>query len=444
MNSVDHKGFLMFLSHWELLSELPPAMFKRVMQAIFSAAGADCGMPEDMELVERIAFTALSGDVQRSLDKYDERRRKCATAGSKGGRRKAENAAEAKSDENAPAGLDHASDAGNGAANASDARNNVANCSDARNNVANYSDARNNAANCSDARNNVANASDARNDVANASDARNGVANGSDARNGVANGSDARNNVANASDARNDVANCSDARNDVANASDARNDVANCSDARNDVANCSDARNGVANGSDARNCLANLAKEKDKATDKAMVTDKAKARAMDKENKKPLSVVDAAAPDQTAACAAGAAPHTEAPPLSAAHTEPSCAQPSPRAVNAHFEALWALYPIKRGKNQVSKRAKRQLMSVDTAAMQTAIARYVAEVEASAFDRQWLNGSTWFNGRYLDYLGEGYAPPPVSGSKPSARSRETSYRSAEEASACAARYAALEE
>ena len=384
MNSADHKGFLMFLSHWELLSELPPAMFKRVMQAIFSAAGADCGMPEDMELVERIAFTALSGDVQRSLDKYDERRRKCATAGSKGGRRKAENAAEAKSDEDAPAGLDHASDAGNDAANASDARNGVANCSDARNNVANASDA--------------------------------------------------RNNVANASDARNNVANCSDARNNVANGSDARNDVANCSDARNGVANCSDARN----------CLANLAKEKDKATDKAMVTDKAKARAMDKENTKPLSVVDAAAPDQTAACAAGAAPHTEAPPLSPAHTGPSHAQPSPKAVNAHFEDLWALYPIKRGKNQVSKRAKRQLMDVDAAAMQTAIARYVAEVEASAFDRQWLNGSTWFNGRYLDYLGEGYVPPPASGVPASVRSRETSYRSAEEARACAARYAALEE
>lgn len=175
-----------------------------------------------------------------------------------------------------------------------------------------------------------------------------------------------------------------------------------------------------------------------------MVTDKAKARAMDKENKESLSIVDAAAPDETAACAAEAAPHTETLPLSAAHTGPSHAQPSPRAVNAHFEALWALYPIKRGKNQVSKRAKRQLMDVDIAAMQTAIARYVAEVEASAFDRQWLNGSTWFNGRYLDYLGEGYVPPPESGAKPSARSRETSYRSAEEASACAARYAALEE
>lgn len=331
MNSVDHKGFLMFLSHWELLSELPPAMFKRVMQAIFSAAGADCGMPENMELVERIAFTALSGDVQRSLDKYDERRRKCATAGSKGGRRRAENA-----------NANHAAEA----------------------------------------------------DVVTGTE----------------------------------------------EASDASNVQANVSGASNVQANASDAWNVQAKSSDASFFQANQAKDKDK--DK--VTDKAKARAMDKENKKPLSVVDAAAPDQTAACAAGAAPHTETLPLSTAHTGPSHAQPSPKAVNAHFEALWALYPIKRGKNQVSKRAKRQLMDVDTAAMQTAIARYVAEVEASAFDRQWLNGSTWFNGRYLDYLGEGYVPPPESGAKPSARSRETSYRSAEEARACAARYAALEE
>ena len=411
MNSVDHKGFLMFLSHWELLSELPPAMFKRVMQAIFSAAGADCGMPENMELVERIAFTALSGDVQRSLDKYDERRRKCATAGSKGGRRRAENAnANHAAEADVVTGTEEASDASDVQANASDASNVQAKSSDAWNGQAN------------------------------ASDAWNVQANASDAWNVQAKSSDAWNVQAKSSDAWNSQANASDASNVQAKSSDASNVQANASDAWNSQANASDAWNVQAKSSDASFFQANQAKDKDK--DK--VTDKAKARAMDKENKKPLSVVDAAAPDQTAACAAGAAPHTETLPLSTAHTGPSHAQPSPKAVNAHFEALWALYPIKRGKNQVSKRAKRQLMDVDTAAMQTAIARYVAEVEASAFDRQWLNGSTWFNGRYLDYLGEGYVPPPESGAKPSARSRETSYRSAEEARACAARYAALEE
>ena len=415
MNSVDHKGFLMFLSHWELLSELPPAMFKRVMQAIFSAAGADCGMPEDMELVERIAFTALSGDVQRSLDKYDERRRKCATAGSKGGRRRAENAS-----------ANHAAEA------------------DVVSEAEEASDASNVQANASDASNVQAKSSDASNVQAKSSDAWNVQAKSSDAWNVQAKSSDASNVQAKSSDAWNVQAKSSDASNVQANASDAWNVQAKSSDAWNVQAKSSDAWNVQAKSSDASFFQANQAKEKDKATDKDKVTDKAKAMAMDKDNKESLSIVDAAAPDETAACAAEAAPHTEAPPLSAAHTGPSHAQPSPKAVNAHFEALWALYPIKRGKNQVSKRAKCQLMDVDTAAMQTAIARYVAEVEASAFDRQWLNGSTWFNGRYLDYLGEGYVPPPASGAPASARSRETSYRSAEEASACAARYAALEE
>ena len=342
----EYKGFLMFLSHWEMLSELPPDVFKRVMQALFATAGADCEMPEDMNLVERIAYTALSGDVQRSLSKYDERRRKCATAGRKGGLRKAENAEASKNNEDALV---------------------------------------------------VQIDADGINDEA---------------------------------------ATLSDARNNVANASDARNNVANASDARNDVANASDARNDVANASDARNIVANLAKDKDKATDKA------KAMAMAKDGIKPLSFVDAGPLRWAGTCAAGAAPEARVPLPSSAS---GSGTPSGREVNAHFETLWALYPSKRGKNQVTAKAKRRLMQVDAAAMETAIARYVAEVEVAPYDRQWLNGSTWFNGRYQDYLGDDYAPKPVlSGARPSARSRETSYRSNEEERSRAAYIAALEE
>lgn len=71
-----------------------------------------------------------------------------------------------------------------------------------------------------------------------------------------------------------------------------------------------------------------------------------------------------------------------------------------------------MYPSKRGKNQVSDKTKRALMGVRTEDMRKAIDRYVAEKEAAPYDRQWLNGSTWFNGRYLDYLGDDYTPPPV--------------------------------
>lgn len=381
MNSVDHKGFLMFLSHWDIIGELPAESFKRVLQAVFSTVGAPCSMPEDMSLLERVAFAAVEGDVRRSLDLYDERRRRRVEAGRKGGRKKAENASKM-------AATTFAMEVGH--ACEEDGMANDAALDDA------YSSTSGIAINVSEESDAYSSKSSIATNASEESDAYSSKAS-------IATNASFENNAYSSK---------------PSNAKNARNaSLAN---------------------------LANLHKEKDKATDKDKVTDKAKARAMDKENKKTLSVVDAAAPDETAACAAGAAPHTETPPLSAAHTGPSHAQPSPKAVNAHFEALWALYPIKRGKNQVSKRAKSQLMDVDAAAMQTAIARYVAEVEASAFDRQWLNGSTWFNGRYLDYLGEGYVPPPESGAKPSARSRETSYRSAEEASACAARYAALEE
>lgn len=86
-----------------------------------------------------------------------------------------------------------------------------------------------------------------------------------------------------------------------------------------------------------------------------------------------------------------------------------------------------MYPSKRGKNQVSDKTKRQLMGVRTEDMKCAIDRYVAEKEAAPYDRQWLNGSTWFNGRYLDYINDDYTPPPDA-SKPKGKGYR--YKSAE--------------
>lgn len=78
--------------------------------------------------------------------------------------------------------------------------------------------------------------------------------------------------------------------------------------------------------------------------------------------------------------------------------------------NEHFERLWALYPQKRGKSGVSEAKRRALLKVSVEEMARAIDRYKAEVEAASFERQWLNGSTWFNGRYADYLDATYEPP----------------------------------
>ena len=140
--------------------------------------------------------------------------------------------------------------------------------------------------------------------------------------------------------------------------------------------------------------LANL--PKDKATDKdnAMDTD------MDNV---------CMAPD--GACAADAAPH--------AHTasQRSAKSSLSKEEAEHFEALWQLYPVKRGKNQVKPAQRKRLAAVSVEEMQRAIERYLEEVKASPADRVWKNGSTWFNGDYEDYLDANFEPAPqIAGTK----------------------------
>lgn len=80
----------------------------------------------------------------------------------------------------------------------------------------------------------------------------------------------------------------------------------------------------------------------------------------------------------------------------------------------HFEKLWALYPAKKGKNLISDKRKRDLLSVSVEEMERFINRYQGEIEndhKNGFPRQWLNGSTWFNGRWQDYSDDDYQPAP---------------------------------
>lgn len=140
--------------------------------------------------------------------------------------------------------------------------------------------------------------------------------------------------------------------------------------------------------------LANL--PKDKATDKDNAMDK------DMDNV-------CMAPD--GACAADAAPH--------AHTasQKSAKSSLSKEEAEHFEALWQLYPVKRGKNQVKPAQRKRLAAVSVEEMQRAIERYMEEVKASPADRVWKNGSTWFNGAYEDYLDANFEPAPqIAGTK----------------------------
>lgn len=170
------------------------------------------------------------------------------------------------------------------------------------------------------------------------------------------------------------------------------------------------------------------AKDKDNASAKASANDNVNAK--DNASAKDKSTAAQSAAGAPAASGAADAPKGR---TAATHTHAfspsSQANPSPSAAEAHFEALWRLYPVKRGKDKVSSESKQALLTVSEREMQQAIDRYIAEVKASASDRQWLNGSTWFEGRYRDYIGDDYSPTPrFAGTvQASARSRATTYR-----------------
>lgn len=76
---------------------------------------------------------------------------------------------------------------------------------------------------------------------------------------------------------------------------------------------------------------------------------------------------------------------------------------------ALFEKLWKLYPVKKGKGQVSDSAKMRLFKVGFDEMVRAIERYKAELEKDSDWRKPQNGSTFFNSGYVDYLDANYEP-----------------------------------
>lgn len=67
-----------------------------------------------------------------------------------------------------------------------------------------------------------------------------------------------------------------------------------------------------------------------------------------------------------------------------------------------IENIWSLYPNKKGKSIAIKKIPRLLKKYGKEQMERCIARYSKEVEGK--EKQYiLNGSTFFNGRYEDYL-----------------------------------------
>ena len=78
-----------------------------------------------------------------------------------------------------------------------------------------------------------------------------------------------------------------------------------------------------------------------------------------------------------------------------------------------FDRLWKLYPLKRGKGQISNTQKVKLFEIGFDEMNRAIQRYKEYVEGSDY-LHYQNGSTFFNSGYIDYLDNNYTPVRVPG------------------------------
>ena len=71
-----------------------------------------------------------------------------------------------------------------------------------------------------------------------------------------------------------------------------------------------------------------------------------------------------------------------------------------------FERAWELFPNKKGKSAVSKKAMRELAEAGETAVIAAVENYKAEIQRKGTEEKYiLHGSTFFNGRWRDYVVE---------------------------------------
>lgn len=73
---------------------------------------------------------------------------------------------------------------------------------------------------------------------------------------------------------------------------------------------------------------------------------------------------------------------------------------------ALFEKLWKLYPVKKGKGQISAAKKIELLKIGSDEMGRAVERYLNYVRSIDY-LHYQNGGTFFNTGYVDYLDENY-------------------------------------
>lgn len=75
-------------------------------------------------------------------------------------------------------------------------------------------------------------------------------------------------------------------------------------------------------------------------------------------------------------------------------------------ISNFFESVWKLYPIKKGKGQVSISKKKELQKIGYEQIARCVERFIGDMQGR--DKQyWMHGSTFFNSGYVDYLDENY-------------------------------------
>lgn len=78
-------------------------------------------------------------------------------------------------------------------------------------------------------------------------------------------------------------------------------------------------------------------------------------------------------------------------------------------INKFFDSVWDLYPVKKGKGQVSDSKRKILFDIGFDEISRAVIRYLEELKKDASWRKPQNGSTFFNSGYVDYLDKNFVP-----------------------------------
>lgn len=79
-----------------------------------------------------------------------------------------------------------------------------------------------------------------------------------------------------------------------------------------------------------------------------------------------------------------------------------------QSLDDFFESIWKLYPIKKGKGQVSTPRKKALQKIGYDQIGRCVDRFLKDMSDSGRDRKyWMHGSTFFNSGYVDYLDENW-------------------------------------